>query len=195
MSTSTLSAFALQPRTRYPLYILLLFGAVLALCPLFFHFTLTALLLQEGAASGLVICVALYLFSPSWRFQVVLDQDTIYIRGAKSDRLVLPLAEIQEMVYCEKDQSCYLRGPDAAHSLLIPGLDGGAPYCIPQHAALVGLLADRLKDRNKECRRVRDRRLRWSDINGINNANHHRANRNDGLNVAGYNLADAIAFG
>lgn len=100
------------------------------------------LLLSSGAA-GLVLGV-LYLVSPAWRIQVLVDDDALEVRTPRARRFRLPWPEVVEVVASPGTKTCFVDGGHPERSLLVPGPGASAPYDIENKAALYDAICARV---------------------------------------------------
>ncbi len=99
-----------------------------------------------GAALG-----GLYLGSPAWRIEVVVDDDALEVRSAGDRRFRLPWGEVEELVTSPATETCFVDGGDAERSLLVPGDGAPAPYDIEDARGLYRAIVARVPpDRVRE---------------------------------------------
>jgi hypothetical protein len=78
-----------------------------------------------GAALG-----GLYLGSPAWRVEVVVDDEALEVRSAGDRRFRLAWCEVQGVTASPSTQTCFVDGGAPERSLLVPGDGAPAPYAI-----------------------------------------------------------------
>ncbi len=78
-----------------------------------------------GAALG-----GLYLGSPAWRVEVVVDDDALEVRSGGDRRFRLAWSEVQGVTASPSTQTCFVDGGAPERSLLVPGDGAPAPYAI-----------------------------------------------------------------
>ena len=85
-------------------------------------------------ALGVVLGSA-YLMSPTWKLEVVVDDDALEVRSAKASRFRLPWGDVVKVVAAE--DTCFVDGGAPERSLLVPGPGAPAPYDVEEKRALV----------------------------------------------------------
>jgi hypothetical protein len=85
-------------------------------------------------ALGVVLGSA-YLMSPTWKLEVVVDDDGLEVRSAKATRFRLAWGDVVKVVATE--DTCFVDGGAPERSLLVPGPGAPAPYDIEHKQALV----------------------------------------------------------
>ena len=78
-----------------------------------------------GAALG-----GLYLGSPAWRVEVLVDDDALEVRSGGDRRFRLAWSEVQGVTASPSTQTCFVDGGAPERSLLVPGDGAPAPYAI-----------------------------------------------------------------
>lgn len=78
-----------------------------------------------GAALG-----GLYLGSPAWRVEVLVDDDALEVRSGGDRRFRLAWSEVQSVTASPSTQTCFVDGGTPERSLLVPGDGAPAPYAI-----------------------------------------------------------------
>lgn len=78
-----------------------------------------------GAALG-----GLYLGSPAWRIEVVVDDDALEVLASGDRRFRLPWSEVASVIASPTTQTCFVDGGAPERSLLVPGNGAPAPYAI-----------------------------------------------------------------
>lgn len=126
--------FRFRPRFRALAMMALALGAGLALY---------GLVADGAAASGMVIAGllgaalgALYLASPAWRIEVLVDDHALEVRAAGARRFRLAWSEIAGVTASPSTETCFVDGGSPERSLLVPGDGAPAPYAIEDRAAL-----------------------------------------------------------
>jgi hypothetical protein len=95
----------------------------------------TALLPLATGAIGVALGAG-YLLSPSWKLEVVIDDDAIEVRSPKSSRFKLPWNEVVKVVASPTTHTCFVDGGTPQRSLIVPGDGAPAPYDIEDKQAL-----------------------------------------------------------
>ena len=80
-----------------------------------------------------------YLMSPTWKLEVLVDDEALEVRGAKGTKFRLRWSEVVKVVASKPTNTCFVDGGDPARSLLVPGVGAPAPYDIEDKP---GLLAE-----------------------------------------------------
>lgn len=94
-----------------------------------------AILPVATAAMGIVLGAG-YLMSPSWKLEVVTDDEAIEVRSPKASRFRLPWSEVVRVVSSPTTHTCFVDGGEPARSLLVPGDGAPAPYDLVDKQAL-----------------------------------------------------------
>ena len=81
--------------------------------------------LATGAAG--VVLGAAYLLSPTWRLEVVVDDDGLEVRTPKTRKFRVAWSEITQVVASPSTHTCFVNGGVPAQSLLVPGIGAPAP--------------------------------------------------------------------
>ena len=97
-----------------------------------------------------VVLGAGYLLSPSWKLEVVVDDDAITVRSPKRTRFRLAWSDIKRVVASPTTHTCFVDGGSPDKSLLVPGDGAPAPYDIENkpelfEAILARVAADRVE--------------------------------------------------
>ena len=95
--------------------------------------------LAAGAiAVGLVAAAlgGLYLGSPAWKLQVLVDDDALEVRSGEDRRFRLAWPEVVRVVASPATATCFVDGGAPERSLLVPGIGAPAPYQIERRAEL-----------------------------------------------------------
>src|SRR5215471_16597415 len=129
MNTATHSdRFRLRPRRAWAVWLTLLFGVVLLVLPLLYGVVGTPRLIDMIAGAGVMLTVALYLGSPTWRTAVVVDDDGLALVGPRGERFRLLWNQVVEVIADADERAALVRGPDGAKSFLVPSSAHPAPY-------------------------------------------------------------------
>ena len=91
-----------------------------------------------SGALGVVLGSA-YLMSPTWKLEVVIDDEALEVRSSKARKFRLPWSEVVKVVASKSTSSCFVDGGVPEKSLLVPGVGAPAPYDIEDRP---GLLAE-----------------------------------------------------
>ncbi len=97
-------------------------------------------------ATGLagVALGASYLASPSWKLEVVVDDEALEVRTPKASRFKLPWSEVVRVVASPTTHTCYVDGGAPERSLIVPGDGAPAPYDIADKPALYAAIIERV---------------------------------------------------
>ncbi len=90
--------------------------------------------LATGAAG--VVLGAAYLLSPTWKLEVVVDDEALEVRSSRATKFRLPWSEVKRVVASEATHTCFVDGGAPEKSLLVPGDGAPAPYDIADKPAL-----------------------------------------------------------
>lgn len=103
-----------------------------------------------AAALGL-----LYLASPAWRTEVVIDGEALEVLSRGDRRFRLPWGEVNRVIVARAHATAFVDGGAPDKSLLLPGRGARAPYRIEdQRALLAAILARVAPDRVVEVDRL-----------------------------------------
>ena len=102
-----------------------------------------ALLPLATGAAGVALGAA-YLLSPTWKLEVIVDDDALEVRSAKATRFRLPWSEVVRVVASPSTTTCFVDGGTADRSLLVPGDGAPAPYDIEGKPALYAAILGRV---------------------------------------------------
>jgi hypothetical protein len=94
-----------------------------------------AILPVATAALGIVFGVG-YLMSPSWKLEVVTDDDALEVRSPKASKFRLLWTDVVKVVSSPTTHTCFVDGGEPARSLLVPGDGAPAPYDLTDKQAL-----------------------------------------------------------
>jgi hypothetical protein len=87
--------------------------------------------LPAALAGALVAALALiYLFSPAWRTEVVVDDGGLEVQSRGDRRFRLAWSEVVRVVAAPASASAFVDGGTPQRSLLLPGPGARAPYRI-----------------------------------------------------------------
>lgn len=109
-----------------------------------------ALLPLATGAAGVVLGAA-YLLSPTWRLEVVVDDEALEVRSPRASKFRLPWTEVTRVVAARTSPTCFVDGGAPERSLLVPGEGAPAPYDIEDKprlcaAILAHVPADRVHE-------------------------------------------------
>jgi hypothetical protein len=134
-------SFRLRPRYRGLAYAALGVGGTLGIA---------AIALLGGAMLPLATGIAgmalgaSYLASPTWRLDVVVDDEALEVRGPKGPKLRVAWADVVRVVASPSTKTCYVDGGSADKSLIVPGDGAPAPYDIDNKPALYDAILARV---------------------------------------------------
>ncbi len=103
----------------------------------------SALVPLATGAIGVVLGAA-YLMSPTWKLEVIVDDDALEVRGAKGTKFRLAWSDVVKVVASKATSTCFVDGGDPGRSLLVPGVGAPAPYDIEDRPALVAEILARV---------------------------------------------------
>ncbi|HSD86338.1 MAG TPA: hypothetical protein VLB44_02450 [Kofleriaceae bacterium] len=113
-----------------------------------------ALLPLATGAFGVVLGAG-YLLSPSWKLEVVTDDDALTVKTAKTTKFRLPWGEVKRVVASPSTKTCFVDGGVPERSLLVPGDGAPAPYDIADRQSLYAeILAHVPADKVKEVETI-----------------------------------------
>lgn len=78
-----------------------------------------------------------YLLSPTWKLEVVIDDDGLEVRSPKARKFRVAWTEVVKVVASRSTSSCFVDGGAPERSLLVPGQGAPAPYDIEDRPALL----------------------------------------------------------
>ena len=84
-----------------------------------------------GAALG-----GTYLASPTWKLEVVVDDEGLEVRSPKASRFRLAWRDVVAVTSSPTTHTCHVDGGSPDKSLLVPGIGAPASYDIEDRAAL-----------------------------------------------------------
>jgi hypothetical protein len=94
-----------------------------------------ALLPLATGAMGIVLGAG-YLMSPSWKLEVLIDDEALEVRSEKKSKFRLPWSEVVKVVSSPTTHTCFVDGGTPERSLLVPGDGAPAPYDLVDKQAL-----------------------------------------------------------
>jgi hypothetical protein len=77
-----------------------------------------------------------YLVSPSWKLEVVIDDDALAVRSPKGEKFRVPWLQVKKLVMSPTTKTCFVDTGDPRTNLLVPGDGAPAPYDIADREAL-----------------------------------------------------------
>jgi hypothetical protein len=97
-----------------------------------------------------VVLGAGYLLSPSWKLEVVVDDEALTVRTAKVTKFRVAWGDIKRVVASPTTNTCFVDGGSPDKSLLVPGDGAPAPYDIENKpelfaAILAAVSADKVQ--------------------------------------------------
>ena len=81
---------------------------------------------------------AAYLLSPTWKLEVVIDDEALEVRSARGTKFRLPWNEVKRVVASQDTVTMFIDGGSPEKSLLVPGDGAPAPYDLEDKAGLYG---------------------------------------------------------
>lgn len=101
-------------------------------------------LVAGGAASTALVVIGmggaalggLYLGSPAWRIEVIVDDQALEVLASGERRFRLPWSEVTSVIASPSTETCFVDGGAPERSLLVPGDGAPAPYAIEDAATL-----------------------------------------------------------
>lgn len=89
-------------------------------------------------ATGLagVALGASYLLSPTWRLEVVVDDEGLEVRSRRASKFRIAWGDVVRVVASPTTNTCYVDGGSADRSLIVPGDGAPAPYDLEEKPAL-----------------------------------------------------------
>jgi hypothetical protein len=94
-----------------------------------------ALVPLASGAIGVVLGAG-YLLSPTWKLEVVIDDDGLEVRSPQKSRFKLAWSEVVKVVSAPSSNTCFVDGGAPERSLLVPGDGAPAPYDLVDKQAL-----------------------------------------------------------
>jgi hypothetical protein len=104
-----------------------------------------ALLPLATGAAGIALGAA-YLLSPTWKLEVVVDDDALEVRSPRGSKFRLPWADVKRVVAAPSSCTMFVDGGSAAQSLLVPGDGAPAPYDIDDKPGLFAAILAHVPD-------------------------------------------------
>jgi hypothetical protein len=83
-----------------------------------------------------------YLFSPSWKLVVAVDDHGLEVRSPKATKFNLPWTEVVRVIASPSTNTCYVDGGTPERSLIVPGDGAPAPYDIEDKPALYAAIIE-----------------------------------------------------
>ncbi|HUS28708.1 MAG TPA: hypothetical protein VMZ53_09365 [Kofleriaceae bacterium] len=77
-----------------------------------------------------------YLLSPSWKLEVVVDDDALIVRSPKAEKFRIAWLEVKRVVASPSTKTCFVDVKDPARNFLVPGDGAPAPYDIEDREEL-----------------------------------------------------------
>lgn len=133
--------FRFQPRYRGLAMAALGVGGTLGVVSIA---ALGAALLPLATGVAGVALGAGYLVSPTWRLEVVVDDEALEVRSPKASKFRLPWSEVVRVVASPTTNTCYVDGGGPERSLIVPGDGANAPYDIADKPALYAAILARV---------------------------------------------------
>lgn len=109
--------------------------------------------LATGAAG--VVLGAAYLLSPTWKLEVVVDDEALEVRSPKGSKFRVAWSDIKRVVASQQTTTMFVDGGAPEQSLLVPGDGAPAPYDIEDKPGLyAAILAHVPEDRVSKVDRL-----------------------------------------
>lgn len=103
-----------------------------------------------------ILLALLYLRSPAWRTEVLVDAEALEVQSRGSRRFRLAWTDVVRVVAAPKTATAFVDGGAPERSLLLPGPGARAPYRIADQPRLFDLIRARVPaDRVTEVDRLR----------------------------------------
>jgi hypothetical protein len=100
--------------------------------------------LATGAAG--VVLGAAYLLSPTWKLEVVVDDEALEVRTPRASKFRLPWGDVKRVVAAPSSCTMFVDGGKPEHSLLVPGDGAPAPYDIEDKPGLFAAILAHVPD-------------------------------------------------
>lgn len=125
--------FAFRPRYRGVALTSVGIGGALGVVALV---SLGAALVPLASGAIGVVLGAGYLLSPTWKLEVVTDDDGLEVRSPQKSRFRLAWRDVVKVVAAPSSHTCFVDGGAPERSLLVPGDGAPAPYDLADKQAL-----------------------------------------------------------
>jgi hypothetical protein len=102
-----------------------------------------ALLPLATGAAGIALGAG-YLMSPTWRLEIVVDDDGLELRSARTRRFRIRWPDVVRVVASPSTNTCYVDGGSGDKSFIVPGDGAPAPYDIDDKPALYAAILERV---------------------------------------------------
>jgi len=133
--------FAFRPRYRGVALTSVGVGGALGVVALV---SLGAALVPLATGAIGVVLGAGYLLSPTWKLEVVIDDDGLEVRSPQKSRFRLAWTDVVKVVSAPSSNTCFVDGGAPERSLLVPGDGAPAPYDIADKQALCAEITARV---------------------------------------------------
>ena len=104
-----------------------------------------ALLPLATGGAGIALGAA-YLLSPTWKLEVVIDDDALEVRSARTSKFRLPWSDVKRVVAAQASHTMFVDGGVPEKSLLVPGDGAPAPYDLEDKPALFAAILAHVPD-------------------------------------------------
>lgn len=104
-----------------------------------------ALLPLATGGAGIALGAA-YLLSPTWKLEVVIDDDALEVRSARASKFRLPWSDVKRVVAAQASHTMFVDGGAPEKSLLVPGDGAPAPYDLEDKPALFAAILAHVPD-------------------------------------------------
>lgn len=129
--------YRFRPRFKLLAFLALAVGGALLIASLAFGLPGSSRLFALVSGIAGLILGGLYLVSPSWSIEVVLDDEALEVLSKGERRFRLPYSEVVKVVAAPGHATCFVDGGAPEKSLLVPGQGAPAPYEIERSDELV----------------------------------------------------------
>jgi hypothetical protein len=97
---------------------------------------IAAVIVPIGFGALAIGAGAMYLASPAWRLEVVVDDSGLEVRTPKASRFKLAWSDVVKVIASPTTGTCFVDGGAPERSVLVPGVGAPAPYDLADKPAL-----------------------------------------------------------
>jgi hypothetical protein len=94
-----------------------------------------------GGGIGVLLGIA-YLRSPTWRYQIVVDEAGLSVVAGGKTRFELAWGEVVSVIAAPAHRTCFVDGGSPERSVLVPGIDAPASYDLTDKDELYRAIID-----------------------------------------------------